>query len=49
MLNQLASGTRVINLDQTWINDFNFQRQKWRLRGMVNSVAFQQVVPRLAV
>ena len=33
MLQQLESGVRCINLDQTWINTSNFTRQKWRMRG----------------
>jgi len=28
---QLANGVRVINVDQTWLNNLNFKRQKWRL------------------
>ena len=49
MINQLASDVRVINLDQTWINDLEFRRQKWRKRGFVNSVLFHQVAPKIAV
>ena len=30
---------RVLNLDQTWINDMNFTRRKWRYRGQVLRVA----------
>ena len=33
MLDLLASGKRVINVDQTWINDANYTRRKWRMRG----------------
>ena len=37
ILEQLASGTRVINVDQTWISDSNYQRRKWRKRGSLNT------------
>ena len=49
MLGQLASGVRVINLDQTWINDTRYLRRKWRLRGAVNSQPDSKVTPRIAV
>ena len=49
MLNLLASETRIINLDQTWINDTNFTRRKWRQRGQVNSSSLKTVTPRIAM
>ena len=49
MLAQLAAGARVINLDQTWINTFNFARQRWRLRGQTGSVPANGVAPRISV
>ena len=30
LLNRLAGGMRVINLDQTWINDTSYRQRKWR-------------------
>ena len=33
MLEQLARGTRVINIDQSWLGESCFQRQRWRRRG----------------
>ena len=49
MLGLLASGTRVINVDQTWIGDTNFTRRKWRQRGVSNSVAVSTVFPRVSM
>ena len=33
MLRKLAAGVRIINVDQTWINDMYLKRRKWRMRG----------------
>ena len=49
MLEQLASGVRVINLDQTWLSDTNFLRRKWRFRGQVNSQPSNSVAPRVGI
>ena len=49
MLEQLALGHRVINIDQTWINDTNHKRRKWRLRGQSNSSPENKVSPRVSV
>ena len=49
MLKQLSDGLRIINIDQTWVNETNFTRCKWRLRGQVNSLAENKVSPRLAM
>ena len=49
VLDQLQRGVRVINLDQTWINDANFTRRKWRMRGQVNSSNDCKVEPRIAM
>ena len=49
MLRKLAAGVRIINVDQTWINDMFLTRRKWRMRGKVNSWAEKPVNPRIAV
>ena len=49
MLRKLAAGVRVINVDQTWINDMFLTRRKWRMRGATNSWAEKPVNPRIAV
>jgi len=49
MLDQLARGTRVINIDQSWLSETCFQRRRWRRRGQVNSMDEKQVNPRIAM
>ena len=49
MLQQLAEGTCINNVDQSWINETNFVRRKWWLRGLVNSVPESKVTPRFAI
>ena len=49
MLEKLDAGWRVINLDQTWVNDANFMRRKWRLRGQSNSISERRIAPRISV
>ena len=49
MLEQLRSGVRVINVDQTWLNATNFVRRQWKRRGQVNSVVERKVNPRISV
>ena len=40
---------RVLNLDQTWINDMNFTRRKWRYRGQAETCADSRVTPRVSL
>ena len=49
MLAQLSSGVRVINLDQTWLNQLNFHRRKWRLHGQTHSETLSGVSPRVSM
>ena len=38
LLTLLKSGTRIINIDQSWLNEADFRRQKWCLRSESNSI-----------
>ena len=49
MLELLQQGKRILNIDETWLNDTNFARRKWRRRGTSNSMRMKQVLPRLSV
>ena len=49
LLGQLASGARIINLDQTWINDLNYTRRKWRSRGQAETCVESKVNPRVSL
>ena len=43
ILSKLAGSVRVINVDQSWINDTNFLRRQWRGRHQRNSSADNKV------
>lgn len=49
MISQLAKGVRVLNLDQTWLNDIDFTRRKWRQMNAVNSSPIRRLSPRISV
>jgi hypothetical protein len=49
MLDVLKSGKRILNIDETWLNNTSFQRKKWRLHGSTNSVKISPVSPRISV
>ena len=49
MLELLEQGTRVVNVDESWINELDFARRKWHRRGESNSLARGTVSPRLSL
>ena len=49
MLDLLSKDVRIINIDQTWINDTMFIRRRWRRRGAINTMNEHKVTPRTAV
>jgi hypothetical protein len=49
MIKLLAEGKRVINIDESWLNDTNFARKKWKAHGTTNSVLGHQVNPRISM
>lgn len=49
MLDKLSKGVRIINIDQSWINDTNFERRCWRKRGQINSKRESPVNPRVSL
>ena len=49
MLELLDQDLVILNIDQSWLNQMDFRRRKWCIRGQRNSVAFRTVQPRLSV
>ena len=49
LLNELRKGRRIINIDETWIGEMDYRRQKWRFRGQANTVSAKDVTPRLSL
>jgi len=39
LLAQLQKGTRLLNVDETWINTGDMRHRKWRQRGQTNSIS----------
>ena len=49
MLELLADGKRIINVDETWISSTSFQRRKWCPKDSTNSVINKQIQPRISM
>ena len=49
MLELLEQDYRVVNIDESWINELDFQRRKWHDRTESNSLPKKAVFPRLSL
>ena len=49
MLELLEQGFKIINVDESWINELDFQRRKWHERTESNSLPNKTVFPRLSL
>ena len=49
MLELLGEGKRIINIDESWINETNFTRKMWVPKNTTASITSQIVTPRLAL
>ena len=47
LIDLLSQGKRVINIDETWINEKDFRRKCWRQRYVSNTVGTVAVSPRI--
>jgi hypothetical protein len=47
MIKLMQSKKRLCCLDESWINDSQFTRKKWKLPGTTNSISGHQVNPRI--
>ena len=43
MLELLEEDLIILNIDQSWLNQMDFRRRKWCVRGQRNSAAFRAV------
>jgi len=48
-LYHLQKGTRLLNVDETWVNTADMRRMKWRKRGQTNSTNDKAIRPRISV
>ena len=49
MLPLLESKTRIINIDETWLNESSFIRKAWAPRNGLGNVKLNTVTPRLSM
>ena len=49
ILNQLLAGKRMINIDESWINETTFFRKVWTPKKQQSNVRLRMVTPRLAL
>ena len=49
MLDLLGKGYTIVNIDESWLNELDFQRRKWHDRTESNSMPKQSVSPRLSI
>ncbi len=45
----MKSGHRIINVDETWLNELNFTRKTWNLKNSNNSMLMKGVSPSLSM
>ena len=48
-LRAMASGKRILNIDESYFNYTNFKRRAWVLKGSGASTITKQIIPRLAL
>ena len=49
MLQLLEQGFRIINVDESWINELDFARRRWHNKNESNSLPRKKVSPRLSL
>ena len=49
LLRLLEAGTRVINVDETWLNESSYQRRTWAPRDGMGNAKLNTVTPRLSM
>ena len=49
MLKLLESGKRIINIDETWLNETSFVRRVWAHRGGYGNMRLNPIMPRLSM
>jgi len=48
-LELIDQGKILINVDESWLNECDFRRMKWREYGSTNTIPGLQLVPRITV
>ena len=49
LIELLQKGKRIINIDESFLNEHDYQRRIWRPRGENNSMPIRTMTPRISV
>ena len=49
MLEKMSNHPRIINIDETWLNQSDYRRMKWRARNSTNSIPLRGITPRISM
>ena len=49
MISLLDQGKRIINVDQTWLNESSFVRRVWAPRGGESNMTMSTIMPRVSL
>ena len=49
MIRLLNAGKRIINIDETWLNETSFTRRVWSSKGGQTNVRLHAIMPRLSM
>ena len=49
MLETMNVRHRIINIDETWLNQTDYRRMKWRERNSTNSIPLRGITPRISM
>ena len=49
MIELLSEGNKILNIDETWLNESLFIRQKWKQKGTTNSIEENVISPRISL
>ena len=49
MLEKMIDKPRIINIDETWLNQTDYRRMKWREKNSTNSIPLRGITPRISM
>ena len=49
LIRLLEAGKRIINVDETWLNETSFTRRVWAIKGGHGNVRLHSIMPRLSM
>ena len=49
MIEKMNEGPRIINIDETWLNQTDYRRMKWRASNETNTILLRGITPRVSM